>query len=105
MNSNEMSGQEKRALKGEIDAEERFHQEFENFLITLSDHPAMFTAPRLRYLREFCSKVERFPLVYQSQDGDETISMPTPSANTEAKLTKGYVKSLASLDSNRETTD
>ena len=48
MNSNEMSGQEKRALKGEVDAEEKFHLEFENFLMSVVDYPTMFTAPRLR---------------------------------------------------------
>mmetsp|Transcript_3957 Transcript_3957/g.7364 ORF Transcript_3957/g.7364 Transcript_3957/m.7364 type:complete len:364 (-) Transcript_3957:57-1148(-) len=93
-----LSGQELRALQERRDWEEKFHQEFAQFLSGVSEHPQMYAAPRLRYLRDFVSLAHRFPDVFRTEDGDDTITMPLSPGDRALEVTKGFVTSLAEME-------
>eukprot|EP00581_Thalassiosira_minuscula_P010350 CAMPEP_0183702830 /NCGR_PEP_ID=MMETSP0737-20130205/806_1 /TAXON_ID=385413 /ORGANISM="Thalassiosira miniscula, Strain CCMP1093" /LENGTH=358 /DNA_ID=CAMNT_0025929507 /DNA_START=84 /DNA_END=1157 /DNA_ORIENTATION=- len=93
-----VSGQELRALRERRDWEEKLHQEFAHFLSGVSEHPEMYAAPRLRYLRDFVNLAQRFPNVFTTEDGDDTTTMPLPPGDRGLEVTKGSVTSLADME-------
>ena len=95
------TGQALRAEQSKKDQEEKFHQDFQQFLTFIENNPECYTAPRLQYLRDFVSLAERFPQTYVN--GDDTMKMPPSMEGMMSTPTKGYVRSLADLDNETET--
>ena len=85
------------------DEEEKLHQDFAQFLSALEQHPDWLQHPRLQYLREFISIVDRFPRIYVN--GDDTVRMPLPPEDRELEPTRGYVKSVANLSNDESETE
>ena len=57
----------------------------------------MYCQPRLRYLRNFVSLVERSPGTFHSVEGDDNFDMPLRGEDQTVEVMKGYVKALAEL--------
>ena len=55
----------------------------------------MYSQPRLAYLRNFVSMVQRNPSIFQSMDQDNTVEMPFPVEENAIVLTKGYIKAMS----------
>ena len=91
-----MSKQEEKELKLRTDYEEGMHQSVETLLTAIKQSPNMYQSPRLKYLRDFVSFVNRNEETFSLCSGDDTIELPVPRG---PDATEGYVKTLTELKS------
>lgn len=91
-----MSDQELKELKLRTEIEEGIHQSVETLLEAVKINPNMYLSPRLLYLRNFVSFVNRNDETFSVCSGDDTIELAVPRG---PDTTEGYVKALSELRS------